>query len=265
MDEPLYRQIAEDLKTKIETGKLARGAPLPTEEHLGEMYGNASRNTIREALKWLTARGLVETQRGRGSKVTMKIDPFVTTLSANPSTGLGGGEGAAYGSEVEATSRKPSTTSPQVEIQQANEPVAEALRIELGSTVVSRHQRRSIDETLWSLQTSYYPMELVTRGADRLLQASDIDEGTVVYLGEKLGIKQGYRDAITVRAPNDDETAKFKLPGDGRVAVVVIARTAFDDRGQPFRVTVSVFPADRNKFLINVGDVPHDPPHRDLS
>ncbi len=52
------------------------------------------------------------------------------------------------------------------------------------------------------------------------------------------------------------ETCAFKLPNDGRVAVIEILRTGFDENGQPIRLTVTVFPADRNKFVINVGQVP---------
>ena len=37
----------------------------------------------------------------------------------------------------------------------------------MGSQVISRHQRRFIDGTPWSLQTSYYPMGFVVKGADR--------------------------------------------------------------------------------------------------
>ena len=57
--------------------------------------------------------------------------------------------------------------------------------------VVSRHQRRFIDEIPWSLQTSFYPMSLVQQGASRLLPAGDIPGGTVVHLKETLGIEQG--------------------------------------------------------------------------
>ena len=35
--------------------------------------------------------------------------------------------------------------------------------------------------------------------------------------------------------------------------------TAFDRNGTPMRLTVTVFPTDRNEFIVNVGDVP-DPP-----
>jgi DNA-binding GntR family transcriptional regulator len=45
----------------------------------------------------------------------------------------------------------------------------------------------------------------------------------------------------------------IKLPEDGRVTVFEVRRTAFDQDGQAFRLTVSVYPTDRNQFTINVG------------
>jgi hypothetical protein len=33
-------------------------------------------------------------------------------------------------------------------------------------------------------------------------------------------------------------------------------RTGFDQTGTPMRVTVTIFPTDRNQFILNVGDVP---------
>jgi GntR family transcriptional regulator len=93
--------------------------------------------------------------------------------------------------------------------------------------------------------------------APRLIQAGDIPEGTVVYLKKTLGIQQvGYRDTIIVRAPDNVEAAFFKLPDDGRVSIIETRRTAFDEQGTPVRLTVSVYPADRNQFAINVGLVP---------
>lgn len=267
MPDPMYRQIADDLRQKIESGALARGAQVPTELELREQYNNASRNTVRDAMKWLITRGLVETRPGQGTFVVEKIDPYVTTLTGDPDTGRDD-EGPVYVAEVEATLREPASTAPRVEIQQATEIVAAELRLARDASVVSRHQQRSIDGTPWSLQTSFYPMSLVERGALRLIQAPNIDEGAVAYLGTKLTLRQGgYRDKITVRAPDADETVFFKLPGDGRVAVFEVRRTAFDEDCQPFRLTISVYPADRNQFVVDVGRVPPEitsPPEADV-
>lgn len=256
MGSPMYRQIAEDLREQIESDQLAPGQQLRTELELRERYG-ASRNTVRDAIKWLTNLGLVETRPGQGTFVVQKIDPFVSTLSGDPQTGWGGDEGASYLSEVNKQNRKPTFSPLQVEIQQASDEMVDALRIPAGAEVISRHERRHIDGTPWSMQTSYYPMEFADRGADRLRSARNIDEGTVDYLAEALHIRQvGYRDWITVRAPNPAEADFFRLPADGRVPIYEITRTAFDGNGQPMRVTVTVYPADRNQFIVNVGTVP---------
>ena len=61
MAEPMYRQIADDLQRRIESGELEQGAQIPTEIELREHY-EASRNTVRDAIKWLMTRGLVETR-----------------------------------------------------------------------------------------------------------------------------------------------------------------------------------------------------------
>src|ERR1700760_240127 len=75
MANPMYRQIAEDLRAQIEGGDLEPGQQLRTEIELREHYG-ASRNTIRDAVKLLTAWGLVETRPGQGTFVVQKIEPY---------------------------------------------------------------------------------------------------------------------------------------------------------------------------------------------
>jgi GntR family transcriptional regulator len=252
---PIYRQIADDLRQQIESGALARGSQLPTELELRDRY-EASRNTVRDAVKWLMNLGLVETRPGQGTFVVEKIDPFITNLSAELESGFGG-ESTAYASGVAARNRKLVTTTPRVEILQAVGVIGSELGLDEGSAVVSRHQRRLIDGTPLSLQTTFYPMRLVEQGAVRLIQAVDMHAGVVRYLEDVLGIKQvGWRDKITVRPPDQNEAAFFKLPEDGRVAVFEILETGFDEQSRPIRLTVSVYPADRNQFTVSVGVVP---------
>jgi GntR family transcriptional regulator len=57
-----------------------------------------------------------------------------------------------------------------------------------------------------------------------------------------------------VRTPNAVEAEFFNLPQDGRVGVYEISRTAFDQAGNPLRLTVTVLPTDRNQFIIRTGD-----------
>ncbi len=258
MPEPLYRRIADDLFQKIDSGELGHGEQLPTEIELRDTYV-ASRNTVRDAIKWLISRGLVETRPGQGTFVVDKIDPFVTAF--NPETGFGvdGEESAAYASEVTTRNRIPTITPPRVEIKSVEGVIASELQLGDDVMAVSRHQQRFIDGRPWSMQTTFYPMRFVSQGASRLLQAEDISGGVVRYLEQELGIKQaGWRDKITVRAPDQNEATFFKLPDDGRIAVFEFFRTAFEESGEPLRLTVTVFPADRNQFVMHVGQVPED-------
>jgi GntR family transcriptional regulator len=259
MADPMYRQIAEDLQSRIESGKLPPEKPLPSEDDLREEYGrdgrNVSRNTVRDAVKLLIGRGLVETRPGQGTFVLRKIVPFVTKLSTDPVPG--GGEETVYESEVERQGRKPEPTRPRVEAQLASDLVARQLQLDEGAEVISRHQERRIDGAPWSLQTSFYPMEFVTRGVSQLLLARDFPDGIVKTLEDSLGIKQvGWRDTIIARPPNAGERAFFALSDRVQVAVFETRRTGYDQNGKPIRFTVTVYPADRNLFEMEVGDVP---------
>ena len=258
-NQPMYRHIADDLRAKIRTGKLAPNAKLPTEGELSEEY-DASRNTVREAIRRLTDEGLLESRPGQGTFVARKLDPFVTELTADPKTGFGGGDTAAYLSEVRSIHREPTNTVPRIEVVTISPEVAVLLDISPDSQVVSRSQDRYIDRIPWSIQTTFYPMDFINKGAANLLMAKDIEGGTVRYLADEIGIRQsGYRDWITGRLATEAEQAFFGIGHNA--AVFVDSRVAFDQDNKPMRLTVTIFPVDRNQLIVNVG--PNVPPLRD--
>lgn len=268
--QPKYVEIADDLRQRIRSGEFTQGDKLPTEEDLGDTY-EASRNTIRRAVERLTREALVATRPGQGTYVAIKVDPYVTVLSTStPGIDGGGMEGATYLSQVTGQHRAPSSSKPKVEIQACPEEIALRLGIKPGDDVISRHQKRYIDEVPWSLQTSFYPYELASK-AERLLKAADIEEGTVRYLAEAWGLDQvGYRDWSKMRAPDADEQQFFNLGPDK--TIFELFRTAFAHASAaiettfprsgvpkgyvPTRVTVTVYPADRNLLVSDYGDVP---------
>lgn len=69
-----YRDIAEDLKTRIATGEFAPGDQLPTIAAFMEHYQVPGLNTIRQAQQLLVDDGLVETRQGVGSFV-LRAEP----------------------------------------------------------------------------------------------------------------------------------------------------------------------------------------------
>jgi 2-aminoadipate transaminase len=68
-DVPLYRQVFQQLKDSISTGKLPKGARLPATRELAGLLG-LNRTTISAAYELLESEGLISGQVGRGSFVT---------------------------------------------------------------------------------------------------------------------------------------------------------------------------------------------------
>src|SRR5258708_1878398 len=71
--ERLSDWVVTDLEQRILSGELAPGAVIPAEAELVDML-HVSRTVIRDALRTLSARGLVVVQRGRGTVVTEPSD-----------------------------------------------------------------------------------------------------------------------------------------------------------------------------------------------
>jgi len=67
--ERLYERIAQQVEQRLLTGDLKVGDRLPPERELAEQFG-VSRTAVREAVKALRQKGLVEVQPGRGTFIT---------------------------------------------------------------------------------------------------------------------------------------------------------------------------------------------------
>ena len=70
--ERLYQEIVDQIQQQILSGALKPGDQIPAERDLAERFG-VSRTAVREAIKSLTEKGLIEVFVGRGT--------FVTSLS----------------------------------------------------------------------------------------------------------------------------------------------------------------------------------------
>ncbi len=67
-DQPLYRQVADDLVGRIDDGRLSSGEMLPSEASLMSEFG-VSRVTVRQALAELEKDGQVVRKQGKGTFV----------------------------------------------------------------------------------------------------------------------------------------------------------------------------------------------------
>ena len=68
-DQPIYRQIVDQLRQLLAAGTLRPGDPLPSVRQLAADLG-VNLNTVAIAYRELAGEGLVEIKHGRGARVT---------------------------------------------------------------------------------------------------------------------------------------------------------------------------------------------------
>ncbi|PRY31150.1 GntR family transcriptional regulator [Pseudosporangium ferrugineum] len=85
-DRAVFRQLADLLRSQIETGDLAPGEPLPSERRLAQEHG-ISRTTVRQAIGQLRTEGLVTVDRPRGTFVRVPEPMEIVTLARGEKAG----------------------------------------------------------------------------------------------------------------------------------------------------------------------------------
>jgi GntR family transcriptional regulator len=245
---PLYRRIAGDLREAIHRGELGPGSQLPTEEELRQRYG-VSRNTVRLALAALANEGVISSTPGRGTFVRERVMLTYVASRAESPDRPGVGSYDAYVDEVRGQGRLPSQRF-EMRVVPADASIAERLQVEEGSGVVLRRVTRMVDSQPWSLQDSYYPMD-IAQECD-LLVPHDIQRGTVRALADHGHVEIGYVDEITTRMPRPDEAQALDLAAG--VPVLVYVRTAVTAK-RPDRMTATIFAGDRNRLVYEIGNV----------
>ena len=101
--ERLYQEIVDQIQQQILSGALKPGDQIPAERDLAERFG-VSRTAVREAIKSLTEKGLIEVFVGRGTFVTNlspdRVVESMTLLLRNEPHGIASVQEAREALEV---------------------------------------------------------------------------------------------------------------------------------------------------------------------
>ncbi|WP_320067584.1 GntR family transcriptional regulator [Micromonospora sp. RTGN7] len=81
---PVYVQVADLLRARIESGDLLAGSVLPSEARLTQEYG-IGREAVRMGISVLRSEGLIRTVRGHGSYVRKALERRQVELPAGGS------------------------------------------------------------------------------------------------------------------------------------------------------------------------------------
>jgi GntR family transcriptional regulator len=224
---PLHAQLSAVLRSRIVDGSLPPGSQLPTEAELQERFG-ISRSVVRQALLPLTAEGLVQRGRGRGSIVAPRgeLHRLVQRVS-----GL--------------STQVPSVTTRVLELAPGRDADAERA---LGSSDVHLLRRlRSAGGEAVALIHTWLPSAIAGR-----LTAGDLTDASLhALLRSRLGIAvvSGRRQVRAVGA--SPEVAAALRVAEG-APVLVLEGTSTDGSGEPVEVFRTWHRADRFVFDIDV-------------
>lgn len=208
---PLYYQISSRLEGAIRSGEIAPGARLENEIAIGERL-SLSRPTVRRAIQELVDKGLLVRRRGIGTQVVqgqMTRPVELTSLYE----------------DLLSTRHEPGTRVLDSGLRPADESVAEALGVAVGSEVMHFRRQRFSDGAPVAILENHLPAEfadieprqLEAQGLYQLLRARGV---TIRVANQRIG----------ARAASADEAALLEVHEGG--PLLTMERTAYDDAGR---------------------------------
>lgn len=214
---PAYRQVANDLRDKIDQGTYVPGDQLPSERELIATYG-VSRPTVREAIGLLRTEGRVEVAHGKGVFVRL---PSQTTGADRLALLRIGGTGFRPGERTEVL---------RAELVAAPEQVAYALGVEVGANAVERQRIYHDDHGVVALSTSWLPAGLADV-APELIQTAPLPKMTFGLVEERTGRRAvRRRDVVTLRLVSADDAALLQV--EPATSVLTMTNTYWDQHGE---------------------------------
>ncbi len=218
MADPKWRQVLEDLEARLAAGDIANR--FPTDRELVEHYG-VSRHTVREAVRHLRARGIIDRERGRGS--TVRVPEF-----SPPS-------GALYSLFREVESQGIPQTSTVLALDtRPDDRAAERFGLPADTPLFHLERIRHAGDQPLAVDTVWLPPDL----GDPLLGVDFTHTALYDELERRAGVRlTGGRETITAIVADDDLADVLELD-DGEACLRIERVGELDDRVVECRVTL---------------------------
>ena len=228
---PLYYQIQLRLIEQIRSGELKPGDLVPSEQEISARLG-VSRMTARQALKSLCSRGLVYSQRGKGTFVSrMKLEKNFRQL-------------LSFSEEMKDRGSQPRSKVLAFKRILADGDVAEALRLNPAEEVIFLRRVRMADSSPLCIEATHLPARL----CPDLLENFEPSGSLYEALAERYGLQVHLADEVAEASVATAAEAKL-LRVRGKSPVFRFTRTAYLHNGQPIEFVKSTYRGDRCKVV----------------
>lgn len=230
---PLYYQIEEVIRKKIINNYWQPGELIPSERILSCEF-NVSRMTIRQALNELVLDGWLRREKGIGTFV--KIPKLTQQL----------GRLAGFSQDMAVLGKSVTSKVIQIERNPANDEVTKALHIDKGQLVTVLKRLRIVEGVTAALEICY----LNFHGAEKLLEI-DMSQSLYNLLASDFGIiPTRATQKLEASKPTTQEAILMDISTDE--PSLRMERTTYDQNGQPFEFTLSIYRGNYYKFNIEL-------------
>lgn len=227
---PIYSQISDSLKNKIESGEFEVGSSIPSETSLTEQY-KVSRMTIRQAITTLVEEGYLYKKRGIGTFVAdYKLRHDAYKLKG-------------FTEEILELNKKPNNKVIKFEVKISNAKIAEKLEINAGESVYLVERLRCVDEECVIFERSYMPVKLFPNLTDDNLKGSKYKYVEAV---RKERIKESIQEIVPEIV---EEPIKTLLEMKENTPILKVKSQTILESGIIFEYTETYFKANRYKFI----------------
>lgn len=179
---PIWKAIADALRSDLAEGRYRPGDRLPTEALLAERFG-VNRHTVRHGLSALVDEGLIRTRRGAGAFV-----------AATP-TDYPIGKRVRFHDNLVAAGRAPEKRILHLTERAATDGEARALGVAAGAPVCAFHGLSLADDQPIAVFESLFPLDRLPRITDALQQ-----EKTVTAALQAVGVADYTRASTRLTA-----------------------------------------------------------------
>lgn len=238
--EPLkYKEIADDLRRRIDDGQFLPGQKLPAERKLAADY-DIAQGTLRQALAVLKDEGILTSRVGSGWRVQQWRPIIRNGVKRIKAQQWGAGRSIW---EVDVEDRDLTPENVTIQHVAADASVAAALELEEGDLVYCRDRRYRLDGALLLSSTEYFPEDLA-RGT-RITQIDTGPGGVYKQLEEVGHGPVSFQEDLRFRKASPAEAEILSLAvGE---PVVELVRYARDASGRT--VSVNRMILDASKYL----------------
>jgi GntR family transcriptional regulator len=229
---PLYFQIEEAIKQKIDKGEWESGSMISSEREFAENY-EVSRMTVRQAINNLVNDGYLTRRKGKGTFVSgKKIEQKLLGLTS-------------FTEDMKARGYKPASKLVSFQTVEANHKLAKALDISQNEEVYEIKRVRLANEIPMAIETTFVPVQLIQ------LSEIHIKEGSLYSQVENAGFHIDYAtQSLEASIAREAESEILEIAKGA--PVLLIQRQTFLTTGKPLEVVHSVYRGDRYKFMIDM-------------